>query len=111
MNPIPEHLPPASPPAESRILDALREVQDPELGMNLVELGLIYSVDIHGAHVDVKMTLTTPGCPMHDQLARGAKIAVLQVNGVESANVEIVWDPPWHPGLMTEHARLQLGIR
>ena len=96
---------------EAAVLDALREVMDPELGMNLVELGLIYSVGIAGGRVEVKMTLTTPGCPMHEQLARGVRLAVLRVEGVEDVDVEVVWEPAWEPSMMTEEARCRLGIR
>jgi metal-sulfur cluster biosynthetic enzyme len=110
MNPNSEAADPTPTVNEGDILEALREVQDPELGMNLVDLGLIYHVGIQGTQVEVKMTLTTPGCPMHDQLARGARVAVLRLDGVESVDVEVVWDPPWHPGMMTDEARGQLGI-
>jgi len=87
---------------EPRVLDALRQVIDPEIGCNIVDLGLIYGIAITGATVTVQMTLTTPGCPMSESIAQGAQWALLGLAGVEEAAVELVWDPPWHPSMMTE---------
>ncbi len=98
--------------SEARVLETLRHVIDPELDCNIVDLGLIYSVAIHGAGVKVTMTLTTPGCPMHESIAAGVRQALLGLGGVAEAEVEIVWDPPWHPGLMTRDGYERLnGIR
>jgi metal-sulfur cluster biosynthetic enzyme len=96
---------------EQTVLAALRQVMDPEIGCNLVDLGLIYGVAINGAKVTVTMTLTTPGCPMHESLCSGAQAAVLNLEGVDEAVVELVWDPPWHPAMMTEAGRAQTGVR
>jgi metal-sulfur cluster biosynthetic enzyme len=96
---------------ETSVLDALRQVIDPEIGCNLVDLGLIYDVTITGAKVKVTMTLTTPGCPMHESLCAGVQTALLGLDGVEDAEVELVWDPPWHPSMMTEIARAQSGAK
>ena len=85
---------------EEQVLEALRAVIDPELGINLVDLGLIYDVAIDGPDVRVKMTLTTPGCPMHDSLVRGAERVVRRIPGIASAAVELVWDPPWNPNMI-----------
>lgn len=85
---------------EAEILNALSQVIDPELGQNIVDLGLIYSVEILGAKVLVRMTLTTPGCPMHESICWGVKCALLNLEGVEEAEVDLVWDPPWHPSMM-----------
>jgi metal-sulfur cluster biosynthetic enzyme len=90
---------------ESKVLEALRQVIDPELGCNLVDLGLIYDVRIDGSIVRVAMTVTTPGCPMHDSLRCGVQNALLNLEGVASAEVELVFDPPWHPSMMTEVGR------
>lgn len=87
---------------ETEILTALRQVIDPELGQNIVDLGLIYSVKIVGAKVWVSMTLTTPGCPMHESIGWGVKCALLNLAGVDDAEVELVWDPPWHPSMMRQ---------
>jgi len=95
---------------EAAVLDALRQVIDPEIGCNLVDLGLIYDVAITGAKVKVTMTLTTPGCPMHESLCTGVQVALLNLDGVEDAEVELVWDPPWHPAMMTEIGRAQSGV-
>jgi len=93
---------------EGQVLDALRQVIDPELGINLVDLGLIYGVAIEGATVRVKMTLTTPGCPLHDSLVRGAERAVGAIPGVATASVELVWDPPWNPNKISPAGMVDL---
>ena len=95
---------------EALILDKLREVIDPELGCNLVDLGLIYRTAIDGGHIDVQMTLTTPGCPMHESLAFGVQTALLGLDGVDDVKVEVVWDPPWNPDMMTPAGRAHLGM-
>ena len=95
---------------EPLVLEALRQVIDPEIGCNIVDLGLVYSVTITGAAVSVVMTLTTPGCPMHDSIRDGAQNVLLGLESVEEANVEVVWDPPWHPSMMTEYGRAATGV-
>ena len=95
--------------SEATVLETLRQVVDPELGCNIVDLGLIYSVSITGIKVAVEMTLTTAGCPMHDSIRYGAQNALLHLAGIEEAKVEVVWDPPWHPSMMTEFARNVTG--
>ncbi len=87
--------------SETQVLEALKQVVDPELGVNLVDLGLVYDVSIEGADVRVKMTLTTPGCPMHDSLVKGAERALAQIPGIASAQVGMVWDPPWNPTMIS----------
>ncbi len=86
-------------------MDCLRQVLDPEIGCNIVDLGLIYGVQVQGSTVLVQMTLTTQGCPMHESIAAGATAALLGLEGVEDADVQIVWDPPWNPSMMTEYGR------
>ncbi len=100
----------SSPLNEQTILDALRGVVDPEIDCNIVDLGLIYGVTIEGGRVSVQMTLTTPGCPMRQSLAWGVKNALLNLEGVEDAQVEVVWDPPWHPSMMTDYGRTRVGL-
>ena len=90
---------------EAAVLDALRLVIDPEIGMNIVDLGLIYDVAIQGSRVRVAMTLTTAGCPMGESIRGGAEMALLNLEAVTDAQVELVFDPPWHPGMINETTR------
>ena len=96
---------------EAAVVETLRQVIDPEIGCNIVDLGLIYSVGITGTTVAVTMTLTTPGCPMHESIRWGVKEALLNLEGVEDAEVDLVWEPPWHPSMMTEVGRAATGVR
>ena len=94
-----------------RIVAILKTVYDPEIPVDIYELGLIYRIDIdpEGAcHID--MTLTSPACPVAGTLPPEVEGKVGEVEGVTGSKVEVVWDPPWHPGLMTEAAQLELGI-
>lgn len=95
---------------EAVVMETLRQVMDPEIACNIVDLGLIYGVKIEGAKVHVSMTLTTQGCPMHDSIGWGVKAAISNLEGVEGVSVDIVWDPPWTPALMTEYGRECTGI-
>lgn len=101
----------ATEPTEQNILDALRSVVDPEVGCNIVDLGLIYRVAYRDGIVHVLMTLTTAGCPMHASIGWGARNALLTLPDVQEAEVEIVWDPPWSPEMMTEAGRAATGYR
>ena len=102
--------PPASMPAPDEILAALREVMDPELDCNIVDLGLVYGVAVEGRHVVVTMTLTTPGCPMNACISSGVEQTVGALEGVASAEALIVWEPPWTPDRMTPAARERVGF-
>lgn len=95
---------------ESTVLEMLRQVIDPEIGCNIVDLGLIYRIRVTDNVVKVTMTLTTPGCPMHESIAAGVESALLNLEGVANVEVEVVWDPPWHPSLMSEQARIALRV-
>ena len=99
-----------NPITEALVLETLRQVNDPELGCNIVDLGLVYGVTIDGAKVSVAMTLTTHGCPMHESIRAGAEQALLGLEIVEEADVQVVWDPPWHPSMMTEFGRAATGV-
>jgi FeS assembly SUF system protein len=94
-----------------QIIEALRTVYDPEIPVNIFELGLIYKIDVDDAkHVHIDMTLTSPACPVAGILPDEVRTKVEEVEGVTGATVELVWDPPWNPGMMTEEAQLELGI-
>ncbi len=96
---------------ENGIVEALKTVFDPEIPVNIYELGLIYDIDIQEeGKVQVKMTLTAPGCPVAGTLPGEVRAKVESVPGVTSADVELVWDPAWNPSMMSEAARLQLGM-
>jgi metal-sulfur cluster biosynthetic enzyme len=95
---------------EETILETLRQVIDPEIGCNIVDLGLVYRIACTGGKLTVTMTLTTPGCPMHDSIAEGVKNILLTLDGVTNVEVEVVWDPPWHPSLMSEQAHIALRV-
>ena len=92
------------------VRDVLRSVLDPELHMNIVDLGLVYSTAAKDGVVDVKMTLTSPGCPYGPYLLNQVKETLLALKGVKDAQIEVVWDPPWGPDKMSEDVRLELGF-
>ncbi len=95
---------------EERVLEALREVIDPELGVNIVDLGLVYGLEIDGARVRVTMTLTTPGCPLHASLSDAVGETLrLMLPGVQEVRVDLVWEPPWGPERITPEGRASLG--
>ena len=96
---------------DEKVIDVLRTVYDPEIPVNVYELGLVYSVDVSAAGaVVVRMTLTSPGCPVAASLPVEVETKVLAIPGVTSARVDLVWDPPWNPGMMSEAGKLQLGF-
>ena len=96
---------------EEEIIDVLRTVYDPEIPVNIYELGLVYKVDVSPeGKVDISMTLTSPGCPVAGSLPIEVENKVRQVAGVTDVKLDLVWDPPWTPELMTEAAKLQLGM-
>ena len=96
---------------EKVIFAALRQVIDPEIGCNIVDLGLVYNVAFDAGNVRVTMTLTTPGCPMHESISWGVKNALMNIEGINDVTVDIVWDPPWNPSMMTEFGREAADVR
>ncbi len=111
---------PAGPPStpeqlEKQVWDAMKACYDPEIPVNIVDLGLIYDCKVtpigeDSNKVDVKMTLTAPGCGMGPMLAQDVQNKLLSIESIDEANVELVWDPQWNQGMMSEAARLQLGL-
>ena len=95
---------------ELQVLEALKQVVDPELMINVVDLGLIYNVVLNGKTVEVELTLTSPACPVGPQIIEQAKAVLRDLPEVEEVNVNLVMSPPWTPERMTEEARDQLGI-
>jgi len=97
-------------PTPDDVYKALAKVMDPELALPVTELGLVYDVQVNGNRADVKMTLTTVGCPLYATITEMARRAILEVAGIEDAKVEIVWDPPWSVDMMSDEARMRLGM-
>jgi metal-sulfur cluster biosynthetic enzyme len=95
---------------EETIWRRLRECYDPEIPVNIVDLGLIYDVRVNGAQANVKMTLTSPGCHLGGRIAGDVQEKLLALDEIEEANVELVWDPPWHQGMISAEGRKSLGL-
>jgi FeS assembly SUF system protein len=92
------------------VIQALREIYDPEIPVNIYDLGLIYGVELDDDHAVVTMTLTTPHCPVAESMPGEVELRVGSVPGVGSAEVNLVWDPPWDPAKMSDEARLEMGM-
>ena len=96
--------------SKEQVLEALKDVYDPEIPYNIVDLGLVYNVTVDGSNVDVLMTLTFPGCGMGADIANNVRERILDLDDVEDANVEMTFDPPWSPEKISEAVREELGI-
>ncbi len=92
------------------VIAALRDIFDPEIPVNIYDLGLIYGVEVDEGHVTVSMTLTTPHCPVAETMPGEVEMRVMNVPGVATAEVNLVWDPAWDPGKMSDEAKLELGM-
>ena len=93
------------------IIEEIRKIYDPELPVNIYDLGLIYDVKVKDEKFAIiKMTLTTPNCPVAESLPKEVKEGVMQVEGIEDVDLELVWDPPWNKDMMTEAAKLEMNL-
>jgi FeS assembly SUF system protein len=98
-------------PRIQNIIEVLREVYDPEIPVNIYDLGLVYSIDIdEESSANIIMTLTAPGCPVADMIVQNVFENVTTVEGIEDANIELTFDPPWDKSMMSEEAKLELGF-
>jgi metal-sulfur cluster biosynthetic enzyme len=98
-------------PSQAQILEALKVVKDPEIPVNVVDLGLIYGVDINtSGNVEITMTLTSVGCPVQDLIRSDAEMAVMRLDGVNQVEVEFVWSPPWAPDKMSDDGKRQMRM-
>ncbi len=97
-------------PSKEQVLEVLKEVYDPEIPFNIVDLGLVYGVEIDEGNIDVKMTLTFPGCGMGPYMANNARERIMELDDVEDVNVEMVFDPPWSPDLVSDEIKVEMGI-
>jgi len=96
---------------KGEILEALKVVRDPEIPVNVVDLGLVYKLDVDDeGHVDIDMTLTSMGCPVQDLIQSDAELAVMKVDGVSRVSVDFVWSPPWTPQKMTDDGKKQMRM-
>ncbi len=99
-----------TPITKEKVYDTLYNCYDPELPVNIVDLGLIYDVDVDDDNIHVTMTLTAQGCPSSSQITEDVQLKLEQIPGTKSAHVQIVWEPPWEPNRMSETAKKKLGI-
>lgn len=109
----PEGVAPGEPGGDlhQSVIDALKDIYDPEIPVNIYDLGLIYNVEVvEDADVKVTMTLTTPHCPVAETMPNEIEMRVMGLAGVRDAEVVVTWDPPWDPGKMSDEARLELGM-
>ncbi len=101
----------AEPNLHERVIQALKKCYDPEIPVNIYEMGLVYDLNVTDAGaVDIKMTLTSPNCPVAGSLPLDVETKVRAIPGVTNVKVELTWDPPWHPGKMSDAAKLALGM-
>ena len=95
---------------KDKIINEIRKIYDPELPVNIYELGLIYDIQVTGKKAEIKMTLTTPNCPVAESLPKEVKDSVMQIDEIEKVDLDLVWDPPWNKSMMSEAAKLELNI-
>ena len=95
---------------KNKIIGEIRKIYDPELPVNIYDLGLIYDVQVLEEKVKIKMTLTTPNCPVAESLPKEVKEAAMQVEGIKEVDLELVWDPPWNKDMMSDAAKLELNL-
>ena len=95
---------------QEKVINEIKKVYDPEIPVNIYELGLIYKIEVINDIVKVEMTLTTPNCPVAESLPKEVKEGAMQVEGIEDVDLELVWDPPWNKDMMSEAAKLELNL-
>ena len=95
---------------KQKVITEIKKIYDPEIPVNIYELGLIYDIKIKDKDVQVKMTLTTPNCPVAESLPKEVKDSILQLEDVNNVDLDLVWDPPWNKSMMSEAAKLELNL-
>ena len=95
---------------KEKVIEEIKKIYDPELPVNIYELGLIYDIKINGTKAEIKMTLTTPNCPVAESLPKEVKEGAMQVDEIDSVDLELVWDPPWTKDMMSDAAKLELNL-
>ena len=95
---------------KNKVIDEIKKIYDPEIPVNIYELGLIYDISIKDKDVSVKMTLTSPNCPVAESLPKEVKDSILEIKEVNNVDLDLVWDPPWNKSMMSEAAKLELNL-
>jgi len=96
---------------KDQIIDEIKKIYDPEIPVNIYELGLIYDIKVENKNIaKVKMTLTSPNCPVAESLPKEVKDSIMQVEGIDKVDLDLVWDPPWDKSMMSEAAKLELNL-
>ena len=95
---------------KEKIVSEIKKIYDPELPVNIYDLGLIYNINIIGSKAEIKMTLTTPNCPVAESLPKEVKEGAMQVEGINDVDLQLVWDPPWTKDMMSDAAKLELNL-
>ena len=95
---------------KDQIIEEIKKIYDPELPVNIYELGLIYDISVNDNNVKVKMTLTSPNCPVAESLPKEVKDSILEIEEVKKVDLDLVWEPPWDKSMMSEAAKLELNI-
>ena len=95
---------------KEKIINEIRKIYDPELPVNIYELGLIYDIQVTGKKAEIKMTLTTPNCPVAESLPKEVKEGAMQVAEIDDVDLQLVWDPPWNKYMMSDAAKLELNL-
>ena len=95
---------------KEKVIAEIKKIYDPEIPVNIYELGLIYDISIKDKDVSIKMTLTTPNCPVAESLPKEVKDSIMELNEVNKVDLDLVWDPPWDKSMMSEAAKLELNL-
>ena len=95
---------------KEKVIAEIKKIYDPEIPVNIYELGLIYDINVNQKYVSVKMTLTTPNCPVAESLPKEVKDSIMQIDEVDKVDLDLVWDPPWDKSMMSEAAKLELNL-
>ena len=95
---------------KEKVIAEIKKIYDPEIPVNIYELGLIYDISIKNKDVSVKMTLTTPNCPVAESLPKEVKDSIMEIKGIDKVELDLVWEPPWDKSMMSEAAKLELNL-
>ena len=95
---------------KEKVIEEIKKIYDPEIPVNIYELGLIYDISVKDKNIKVKMTLTTPNCPVAESLPKEVKDSIMEIKGVDKVELDLVWEPPWDKSMMSESAKLELNL-